>query len=128
MPANSPRPDHWDLMFESEGRLLTWAVDELPVAGAALIGQPLADHRIDYLNYEGPISGDRGSVTRISGGTFRRVDQSSQATGVNQLVVELAVKIDESDDLADLDPHAMVIAGRLRFGPVQTGNVLIECF
>ena len=31
----------------------------------------LADHRLDYLEYEGPVSGDRGSVRRVDGGQYR---------------------------------------------------------
>jgi hypothetical protein len=30
----------------------------------------LADHRLAYLDYEGPVSGDRGIVRRLDTGTF----------------------------------------------------------
>jgi hypothetical protein len=31
--------------------------------------EPNADHRALYLDYEGPVSGDRGTVTRYDAGT-----------------------------------------------------------
>jgi hypothetical protein len=40
----------------------------------AFEGERLPDHRSIYLDYEGPISGGRGSVTRIARGTLRRSD------------------------------------------------------
>ena len=36
----------------------------------------LPDHRLAYLDYEGPISGDRGSVTRWDRGTYDVEHQS----------------------------------------------------
>ena len=33
MPADSPRPAHWDLMLETGTVLATWALDALPVVG-----------------------------------------------------------------------------------------------
>lgn len=32
--------------------------------------QPLATHRRDYLQYQGPVSGGRGTVTRVDQGVF----------------------------------------------------------
>jgi len=70
-------------MLEAEGRLQTWALSEVPIGwnGLAvdrkLVGmsntvpaERLADHRLDYLNYEGPLSGDRGSVLRLESGSY----------------------------------------------------------
>ncbi len=31
---------------------------------------PLPDHRREYLDYEGPVSGDRGHVRRVAAGSF----------------------------------------------------------
>jgi hypothetical protein len=68
---------HYDLMFESSpgSALVTWrAVDWPIVAGDELIR--LADHRRDYLDYEGPVSNNRGHVRRIVAGEceFSSVD------------------------------------------------------
>jgi hypothetical protein len=72
---------HWDLMLEREGvaderRLATWSLSELPAGwpGAAADAPSvvdaiaLDDHRAAYLDYEGPVSGDRGAVTRVASG------------------------------------------------------------
>ncbi len=57
-------------MVEQGEVLRTWALPSLPVAGALLEVEALGDHRIDYLDYEGPVAGDRGSVKRWDGGTY----------------------------------------------------------
>src|SRR5688572_24921081 len=67
----------WMLGTESEGRspLITFRLsarlDDL-AAGQSIRAERIADHRPDYLGYEGAISGDRGSVTRVRSGTIRR--------------------------------------------------------
>ena len=61
---------HWDLMLETDGTLRTWQIHQQPVANRQLQATPLPDHRPDYLQYEGPISDDRGHVSQWDGGTF----------------------------------------------------------
>jgi hypothetical protein len=39
-------------------------------AGVAVRAEPAGDHRLLYLDYEGPVSGGRGTVARVDGGTF----------------------------------------------------------
>ena len=61
---------HFDVMFEAaeSGPLITLRSDAWPaVKGSTL--QRLADHRRAYLDYEGPVSGNRGFVRRIASGT-----------------------------------------------------------
>ena len=70
MPASSSRPSHWDLMFERRDALLTWALDEEPDTDREIAATQLASHRKDYLHYEGPVSQDRGIVTRWDRGEF----------------------------------------------------------
>jgi hypothetical protein len=64
-------PDpHFDLMVEAvpgARGLATWRLDAWPVVGQQIV-QRLVDHRPTYLIYEGPISGDRGAVTRVRAG------------------------------------------------------------
>src|SRR3954471_25058383 len=67
---------HWDFMVEDDGRLRTWAIDAPLVTGEELPARALPDHRHDYLSYEGPISGGRGSVRRVDGGTFQEREGS----------------------------------------------------
>lgn len=70
MPPESERPTHWDLMLEAGGALRTWALDEEPRATATIAALQLADHRLAYLDYEGPVSGNRGAVTRVAAGSY----------------------------------------------------------
>jgi len=57
-------------MLESGDVLLTWQLkreprhsEDLPIEA-----HRIADHRKAYLDYEGPISGDRGHVSRVDRG------------------------------------------------------------
>jgi len=61
---------HWDFMLEHGEALRTWAIDAPIVAGEELPARALPDHRIAYLDYEGPISGDRGTVSRVDEGIY----------------------------------------------------------
>lgn len=69
-PAGHAKASHWDLMLEWEGVLRTWSLAEVPRAGGSYQAQQLDDHRMAYLDYEGPVSGDRGWVTRVQGGVY----------------------------------------------------------
>ena len=64
-----PRGTHWDFMIQSGDSLLTWALPERPSGRIVMDVVRLPDHRIDYLDYEGPVSKGRGSVTRCETGT-----------------------------------------------------------
>ena len=61
---------HFDLMFETKrgSDLATWRVREWPIGEGSEFVQ-LRAHRRVYLEYEGAISGDRGSVHRVHSGT-----------------------------------------------------------
>src|SRR5688572_25246484 len=61
---------HFDLMFETSpgSRLATWRARQWPLRTRVTI-EHIADHRREYLDYEGPLSGDRGAVNRIARGT-----------------------------------------------------------
>jgi hypothetical protein len=61
---------HWDFMLEMDDTLATWALPRPPDATNPMIVEALPDHRLAYLDYEGPISGGRGSVTRWDWGTY----------------------------------------------------------
>ncbi len=78
---------HWDFMVETApgGPLRTWAVDAEPAPSRDLPARALADHRRDYLTYEGELSGDRGSVRRWDEGTC-----VVEAWEAGRVVLELA--------------------------------------
>ncbi len=97
-PSDYARASHWDLMLEAGESLRTWALYELPndwraahsytatlvsscTAASAennVGAEPLGDHRRDYLEYEGPVSGQRGRVTRIDAGSYQTLSESPQ--------------------------------------------------
>jgi hypothetical protein len=106
-PTSNPRSSHCDLMLEADGKLRTWALSELPCSWGATAGrvpagcssadsgvriapantvaaQQIAAHRLTYLSYEGPVSGDRGTVTRLDSGEY-----VSQEESPNQWVLKL---------------------------------------
>jgi hypothetical protein len=41
------------------------------VPAVEIEARQLPDHRLAYLDYEGPVSGDRGAVTRWDAGEYR---------------------------------------------------------
>ncbi len=59
---------HWDLMLEEEGKLLTWRLLDEPRLGDPLRIEKSADHRLEYLDYCGPVSGNRGAVDHWDSG------------------------------------------------------------
>jgi hypothetical protein len=61
---------HWDFLLEAGPVLRAWRLLAEPRPGAAVAAEPNYDHRPIYLDYEGPLSGGRGSVTRWDSGTF----------------------------------------------------------
>lgn len=74
-----PGDDHYDWLFESSGTLATWATrDRLPThTDGEVAGLRLPDHRTMYLDFEGPVSGNRGSVRRVELGFFEVIRSSS---------------------------------------------------
>jgi hypothetical protein len=87
LPPGHERSTHWDLMLEHAGTLRTWALERQPADALQCDARQLADHRLDYLDYEGPVSGGRGRVTRCDAGTYRTLRETPDA-----LCVELAGK------------------------------------
>jgi hypothetical protein len=55
---------HWDFLLESGDALRAWRLLGEPQQGRPIGAEPLPDHRPRYLDYEGPISGNRGRVVR----------------------------------------------------------------
>jgi len=88
-PSGFGKPSHWDLMLERDGVLLTWSVAELPAewrtesgsgltaaAEELIAAQKLPDHRLAYLEYEGPLSDNRGAVARHDEGDYEVLEES----------------------------------------------------
>jgi len=70
---------HWDLLLEEECSARTWRLLRKPCLGEPIAAEPLPDHRLMYLDYEGVVSGHRGSVKRFLAGTYQPM---SDQTGV----------------------------------------------
>lgn len=68
VPPEFGRPSHFDLMLQSGSSLLTWEIDQVPPSQQSLNAVQLPNHRLLYLDYEGPISDNRGVVRRVDQG------------------------------------------------------------
>jgi DNA polymerase Ligase (LigD) len=84
IPPQRARATHWDLMLEWDGVLRTWALPREPMTGLDCEAEQLPDHRTEYLDYEGPLSDDRGSVVRWDEGHYHLERESG-----NELTVLL---------------------------------------
>lgn len=96
---------HWDLLFERGEGLKTWRLHDPPEEsgtekGETIAAEALPDHRPVYLDYEGPVSGNRGTVKRWTAGeyTLRR----------------------ETDDCWEADVQSPKLRGRIRLQREQT--------
>lgn len=74
---------HWDLMLEAGGALRTWRLREAPAAGKTVAAEASIDHRPFYLDYEGPVSGNRGNVRRWDAGTYEILAESPDSLTVS---------------------------------------------
>jgi len=65
---------HFDFLLEAGQSLASWQFEDNPAElppGCSMTGTQLADHRLEYLTYEGPISAGRGEVRRLEQGRYR---------------------------------------------------------
>jgi len=84
---------HYDLMLEleSDSELSTWRLPHWPPAPGDIF-TPLPKHRRSYLEYEGPVSGNRGSVKRITSGNYQIVEKTAAELTIavaNNLIIKL---------------------------------------
>ena len=109
---------HWDFLLEAGSVLRAWRLlgepgpvsrpqarhqEGEPALGVEVSTEPNADHRLFYLDYEGPVSGGRGIVRRWDSGTFEWITDEP-----GRVVVELRG--------AKLVGRCVIEAGRCRFG------------
>lgn len=67
---------HWDLLLETDAALQTWRLLQEPSTPGEIGAQALPDHRKVYLEYTGPVSGGRGTVSEWDRGTFEVASQA----------------------------------------------------
>ena len=65
-----PADSHWDLLVQSGPTLQSWRLSTLPEAEQELPATKIQDHRLEYLEYEGAVSGGRGFVVRVAADDF----------------------------------------------------------
>ncbi|REK21858.1 MAG: hypothetical protein DWQ42_18415 [Planctomycetota bacterium] len=87
-PSGYERPTHFDLMLEVGAVLRTWALAARPDESLEQLAEALGDHRLAYLELEGPLSGNRGSVRRIDEGTYT-VESGRLEADEDRYVVQL---------------------------------------
>ena len=73
---------HWDLMLERGDALLTLRLDRIPAEAGEIAATSLPDHRTAYLDYEGPVSGNRGTVRQIDRGDFELLSSDGGSLSV----------------------------------------------
>lgn len=86
-PSGFAKPSHFDLMLEDGDVLKTFTLWQFPSVAEVAQAEPDFDHRLAYLDYEGPVSRNRGEVTQADTGTFTWIVRES-----DRLEVELTGK------------------------------------
>jgi hypothetical protein len=85
---------HWDLLIEDGSSLRTWAIDEPIVEGRELPARSLPAHRRAYLEYEGEVSGGRGTVHRWDEGTCEVVEWGEDRVRLSVSGVQLVGSVE----------------------------------
>jgi hypothetical protein len=68
---------HWDFMLEDGAVLKTWRLAQMPSQpGETIAALRIGDHRLAYLDYEGPVSGNRGRVMQREKGVYELMEGS----------------------------------------------------
>ena len=70
---------HWDLLIQQGDVLATWRLLQRPGKGTWIPAEKLPDHRLLYLDYEGPVSNHRGTVSRFSTGQISELSAGSDS-------------------------------------------------
>lgn len=99
-PVDAEKPDHYDLLLEDGDVLKTFTLESFPSVDTSATAVADFDHRMIYLDYEGPISNNRGEVTQADSGTFswitRQADQITVQLQGKRLVGQFTLKIQDS--------------------------------
>lgn len=75
---HSHQKNHYDLMIEKNESLITWQIEEkdlIDILNGKIINvKKIQDHRKVYLDYEGPITCDRGYVEIFDTGEYEEIE------------------------------------------------------
>jgi len=93
---------HWDFMLEWNQALRTWRLGQDPLSTKPVESVSLAAHRIEYLEYEGLVSGGRGEVRRWDHGTYELIMESEHRIVIRLMGRKLngVARIEEQDGAA----------------------------
>lgn len=64
---------HWDFLLEEQSSARTWRLLRKPCLGEPIGAEPLPGHRLIYMDYEGPVTGNRGRVARVFSGFYEQM-------------------------------------------------------
>jgi DNA polymerase Ligase (LigD) len=68
---------HWDFMLEADGALRTWRLPTPPADGLTVTAERIADHRLAYLDHDGPVSGNRGVARPWDQGNYASAEEGT---------------------------------------------------
>ena len=94
---------HWDLLVQCGDVLRSWRLLESPARwlsdpSIAVAAESIAAHRLMYLDYEGPVSRERGQVARWDQGLAEWISEDGSSVRVRlngeRLVGELTIDRD----------------------------------
>ena len=103
-------------MLEADGILKTWELLQLPsswlavfqlesaVAAPRVPAKRLDDHRLAYLDFQGPIAGGRGSVNRVDHGTYQVLEEHAEHLDIrlDGLILNCSVTLVQQGELWDI--------------------------
>ena len=106
LPAPAPsEPGSDDWSSDGGGQLWTWAIPVNPIEQPLPLvcdAERLPDHRRAYLDYEGPISGNRGQVQRVASGSYEVVSWSEER-------IELRVQCSDAAEAGHEQPFLVLL-------------------
>ncbi len=92
---------HWDLLVEAGETARSWRILECPTRWLSapqveLVAESIAAHRLMYLDYDGPVSRERGQVARWDHGVAEWIAGTESSTRLqlrgSRLVGELVLE------------------------------------
>lgn len=112
--ANFEVGEHYDWLIEvgAEAPLVAFRTKKRPDCadmgnrGCVFEAERLTDHRSEYLTYQGPVSGDRGHVTRVREGSVCMIEMSD--TDCAMEVVFEGVRVRYAGVRFDLESRAQM--------------------
>jgi hypothetical protein len=88
-------------MLEVGDVLQTWRLPTPPAANEEMPAEKTFDHRLMYLDYEGPVSGHRGSVVHWDAGSYQLIveenrgpDEKSRARSKREAIDRCLIQLE----------------------------------